>query len=55
MDYESTPEFDANFLKLTSKNKALKVRLHFRYSLSRAKIIRMLFDSNHLMDGLNYY
>jgi mRNA-degrading endonuclease RelE of RelBE toxin-antitoxin system len=27
MDYESTPDFDANFLKLTSKNKALKVRL----------------------------
>ncbi len=27
MDYESTPDFDANFLKLTSKNKALEVRL----------------------------
>lgn len=27
MDYESTPDFDANFLKLTSKNKALGVRL----------------------------
>jgi mRNA-degrading endonuclease RelE of RelBE toxin-antitoxin system len=26
MDYESTPEFDAIFLKLTSKNKALEVR-----------------------------
>lgn len=27
MDYESTPDFDANFHKLTSKNKALEVRL----------------------------
>jgi mRNA-degrading endonuclease RelE of RelBE toxin-antitoxin system len=27
MDYESTPDFDANFRKLTSKNKALEVRL----------------------------
>ncbi len=27
MDYESTPDFDANFLKFTSKNKALEVRL----------------------------
>ncbi|MCK9564507.1 MAG: addiction module toxin RelE [Methanothrix sp.] len=27
MDYESTPDFDTNFLKLTSKNKALEVRL----------------------------
>lgn len=27
MDYESTPDFDANFKKLTSKNKALEVRL----------------------------
>jgi hypothetical protein len=27
MDYESTPDFDANFLKLTSKNKALELRL----------------------------
>ena len=27
MDYESTPDFDANFLKLTGKNKALEVRL----------------------------
>ncbi|MCX6680030.1 MAG: type II toxin-antitoxin system RelE/ParE family toxin [Methanothrix sp.] len=27
MDYESTLDFDANFLKLTSKNKALEVRL----------------------------
>lgn len=27
MDYESTPDFDAGFLKLTSKNKALKIRL----------------------------
>jgi hypothetical protein len=27
MNYESTPDFDANFLKLTSKNKALEVRL----------------------------
>jgi len=26
MDYESTPDFEANFLKLTSKNKALEVR-----------------------------
>ena len=27
MDYESTPEFDAQFLKLTKKNKALEERL----------------------------
>ena len=27
MDYESTPDFDANFLKLTSKNKALEIAL----------------------------
>lgn len=27
MDYESTPEFDEKFLKLTRKNKALKERL----------------------------
>src|SRR5512136_2754225 len=27
MEYESTPEFDASFLKLTRKNKALKERL----------------------------
>lgn len=27
MDYESTPEFDAQFLKLTRKNKALEERL----------------------------
>jgi mRNA-degrading endonuclease RelE of RelBE toxin-antitoxin system len=27
MEYESTPEFDANFLKLTRKNKALEERL----------------------------
>ncbi len=26
MDYESTPEFDAQFLKLTKKNKMLKER-----------------------------
>ena len=27
MDYESTLDFDTNFLKLTGKNKALEVRL----------------------------
>jgi mRNA-degrading endonuclease RelE of RelBE toxin-antitoxin system len=27
MEYESTPEFDEKFLKLTRKNKALKERL----------------------------
>jgi mRNA-degrading endonuclease RelE of RelBE toxin-antitoxin system len=27
MEYESTPEFDENFLKLTRKNKALERRL----------------------------
>jgi hypothetical protein len=27
MEYESTPEFDENFLKLTRKNKALEERL----------------------------
>jgi mRNA-degrading endonuclease RelE of RelBE toxin-antitoxin system len=27
MEYESTPEFDANFLKLIKKNKALEERL----------------------------
>jgi len=27
MDYESMLDFDTNFLKLTSKNKALEVRL----------------------------
>jgi len=27
MDYESTPEFDTQFLKLTKKNKALEERL----------------------------
>jgi hypothetical protein len=27
MDYESTLDFDANFLRLISKNKALEVRL----------------------------
>jgi len=27
MEYESTPEFDAQFLKLTRKNKALEERL----------------------------
>jgi hypothetical protein len=27
MDYESSPDFDANFLKLTSENKAQEVRL----------------------------
>lgn len=27
MDYDSTPEFDDQFLKLTEKNKALEARL----------------------------
>jgi len=27
MEYESTPEFDAQFLKITKKNKALEERL----------------------------
>ena len=27
MEYDSTPEFDSSFLKLTRKNKALKSRL----------------------------
>ena len=27
MDYDSTPEFDDQFLKLTHKNKALEIRL----------------------------
>jgi len=27
MEYDSTPDFDANFLKLTRKNNALKERL----------------------------
>jgi mRNA-degrading endonuclease RelE of RelBE toxin-antitoxin system len=27
MEYDSTPEFDSSFLKLTRKNKALRLRL----------------------------
>jgi mRNA-degrading endonuclease RelE of RelBE toxin-antitoxin system len=37
MDYDSTPEFDDQFLKLTKKNKALKARL--------LKKIRQILDN----------
>ncbi len=42
MDYDSTPEFDDQFLKLTKKNKALEARL--------LKKIRQILDNPFIGD-----
>ena len=53
MEYESTPDFDTNFLKLTKKNKALEGGCRFSpFSVLRSKILWIIENEFEIFSNM---